>query len=86
MWHKKQKSWQEEELVKHSEDELDETSGNKNSCRQQCDQYIDSNINHHEPEDDIETTSGKNNDHEEQQKSTRNNKKQKNDNGNEGKY
>jgi len=76
MWNKKQKSQQEVQLAKHSEVEIDKTS-RKNACRKQCDWYIDSNISHHEPEDDVETESSKNNDNEEQQNWTQNNNNQK---------
>jgi len=71
------KSWQEEQLVEQSEVKINDTSGNRNAHRKQCEHYIDSNNNDHEPEDDVEKTSGKTNDQDEQQKSTQNNKNKK---------
>jgi len=72
------KSWQEKELVKHNEVDIDDNSGNKNARKQHCEQNHDD-----EQGEEIETTSNNNN-NEEQQKSTQHNKN-KNNNDNDDK-
>jgi len=57
-------------IVKHNQIDIDDTSGNKNSHKQQCEQ----NHNDNEQEDEIDTTSFNNNNNEKQQKSTHSNK------------